>query len=425
LVVPIATLIGRSHAPDALTTVESGSPRHPGELSPGIRRALPDAVDFIGAWYDPRFREELSEAKILLRISACSPVRPAGLKLRCFDAWQQGARIAVRIRAVDLDPKRPDAVRRGVPVLRFADGTYATCTQARMVRLRGSRWFAGATDWECTATFVSPLSLPEFAGDPEGLLEGLEILWFAEDGAKPVFTPAEIGESLWNQQEKEEEALFQSIDAIECFKQIPWTPRAWRDGVLPFLLRNLEESDLPLLLEYLPADPRLTEVIARKGWFAQALPVLRQQAAGRFPTGAVGFSLLAAELDASWNDDLMALALGSRSGLELWEKALRGKPGFDWDAYAREAWRRRKTQINWLETDSAGEFWLVALWAAQAGDESAFRHTVEHAARGKAWELGQLEHLIEDSGGAPLERIRAAGMDSFRYDPEARRWVSR
>jgi hypothetical protein len=423
LVVPIAAMVGRAHAPDAMMRFEGSSPSEPRGLAPGIRRALPDALDFIGAWNDPHFQAELSEAKILLCLSARGAPVAQGLKVRRFDAWRQGVRVAVRVRAVDLDAKRFDAINRSVPVLRFADGTHATCIQTRLVRFRGSRLFSGVSDWEFNATFVSPLSLPEFTGDPARLLDGLEILWFGEDLNRPVFSPADIGESVRNSNGNEEKTPpFRPQTMAECFERFPWSLREWREVVLPFLLKNAGPSDLPLILEHLEADPRLTEVVARKGWLDESLPALRRLSAGRFPSSAVGFSLLAGKLDASWNADLKALALGSRKGLETWEKGLRGKQGFDWDAYARESWRRRRTEINWLETDNAGEFWLTAFWAAQAGDESAFRHTVEHAARGKPWERKRLEDLLENGEGAALERIRAAGIENHHYDPKSRRW---
>ena len=128
---------------------------------------------------------------------------------------------------------------------------------------------------------------------------------------------------------------------------------------------------------------------------------------------------LVKEQDASQSADLLAISLQHTKDLDRLEKALHSQPGFDWSAFARESCKRQEYANNCLEP--RGEFWLIALWAAREGDETAFLCIAEEAARGKKWEREQLTNLVagehEDVVGFVREHL-----GKLRFDPSSRQW---
>ena len=420
ILLPITGMICQSFGNDHRASSSGGSPRHPAALAEGIKRQLPDATDFIGMWNEPAGSLELSEARLILRLSEEHGASSRNLNVRSMHASIKGSRIVVSFRVLDLDPAMAGRIQKAIPVLRFAGGRYGTCWEYRLIN-RGARTpLLSAFEWEFNGDFISPLSLPEFDGNPADLLRGLELLFFAEDLSKPTFAadPRSIAMSRSGNEEADSPPFAPST-LQELFARFPWSDETWKKVARPFLILETSEKDIPFLLDRLEFDTRLMSVFIERGWTAEAMPVLRRLAKERIPMEIECIVALAKEQDPSMNDDLRMLALAHTQELTKLEAALRPLPGFDWAAFAREAWRRQKYSNDWLEP--RGEFWTIALWAAQEGDFSAFRQTAEQAARGKKWETDMLKGLVAGEHADLLAYLRE-NIDKMTFDPAARKW---
>lgn len=396
-----------------------GSQREPDELAQGIQRQLPDAVDFIGAWDDPVKSHEVSEAREILKIVPDTRGAASSIGFREARCMIVGVRVRMQVRMLVTDPKIPARLERAIPILRYSNGTYATCQDYRWIRNMVRIPLLSANEWVFSGDFISPLSLPEFDGKPEDLLSGLELLFFEENLSKPA-VKTESWRTNFYRNEQPKAAAFHPITMEELFSRFPWSDDDWNKTARPFLVMNATRKDLPLLLDRLEMDNRLMSVFIEKGWTADAMPVLRRLAKERIPMGIECIEELVKERDASLSADLMSVALHHTRGLERLEKALRAQPGFDWRGFALEAWKRQKYSNDWLEP--RGEFWIVALWAAREGDFTAFRHTAEHAARGKKWEAEQLAGLVAGRHADLLGWLREH-IGSLRFDAAAGRWA--
>lgn len=420
ILLPVVGLICQKFGKDYRTSAIGGSPRNPAELSEGIKRQLPDAADFIGMWDEPAGSPELSEARLILRLSEEHGASSPNRSVRSLRPTIEGNRIVVSARVLDLDPAMAGRMNSAIPVLRFAGGRYGTCWEFRLIN-RGARTpLLSAFEWEFYGDFISPLSLPEFDGNPANLLRGLELLFFTEDLSKPTFAadPRSIARSR-SGNEVDDSPPFAPATLQELFARFPWSDETWKKVARPFLILETSEKDIPFLLDRLEFDTRLMSVFIERGWTAEAMPVLRRLAKERIPMEIECIEALAKEQDPALNEDLRMLALNHTQGLAKLEAALRPLPGFDWAAFAREAWRRQKYSNDWLEP--RGEFWIIALWAAQEGDVSAFRHTAEQAARGKKWETDAIKGLVAGDPPDLLAYLRE-NIGGMTYDPAARKW---
>jgi hypothetical protein len=420
ILLPLTGLLCRSFASGYRAASSGGSPRQPAALSEGIKRQLPDATDFIGMWDEPVGSPDLSEARLVLKLSNEHGASSRNISVRSLRAAIKGSRIVISARVLDLDPAMAARMKRAIPVLRYEDASYGSCVEYRLIH-RGARTpLLPASEWEFRADFISPLSLPEFEGRPAELLRGLELLFFIEDLTKPTF-PADPRNVARNRSgnEDDDSPPFQPATLQELFARFPWSDKIWKDVARPFLILDTTDKDMPLLLDRLEFDTRLMSVFIEKGWTGAAIPVLRRLAKERIPMEVECIEILAREQDPALNDDLKMLALDHTQGLAKLEAALRPLPGFEWAAFAREAWRRQKYSNDWLEP--RGEFWIIALWAAQEGDVTAFRHTAEQAARGKKWELGALKGLVAGEHPDLLAYLRE-NIDGMTFDPAARKW---
>jgi hypothetical protein len=418
ILLPIIALMGASFGKRDNYYENSGD-NAPRLLAQGIQHELADATDFIGVWNDPAEGEDLPAVRLLARFSLAPDVSPPGIALRTAFADLQGSRSIVKLRALVLDSKMVNRLNGSIAVIRYADGTYATCERIATSSPGKPLPFFPATEWRFSGDFVSSLSLPEFEGNPRDLTHGLELYFFEPDWnlprlpIDPTRARARGG--------REEVFRFSPTSIAELFTQFPWSDEVWEKTALPFLKNRATRNDLPFLLERLRSDPRLIRVFTEKNWTAEALPMLRQLAKERIPMGKDAVIALASEKDPLLAADLSAIALQLKSGLTDVESALRSQPGFDWPAFAKELWKRKKYTNNWLQP--YGEFWQPALWAAQEGDFSAFRQTAEQAAQGKKWEMEQLKGLVAGEHADLLAYLRK-NIDAMRFDPVARKWTS-
>lgn len=389
----------------------------PGELAQGIQRELPSASDFIGPWNDPVFHQvrEVHAAELLVKFAIDPNQSPPGVSVRSAVASLRGSRVNLRLRTLIDDESLASRLENAIAILRYADGTCATCPARTIARPGRPLPFFPASGWSFTGSFISPLSLPEFAGDPKQLTQGLELMFFAGDWDSPLvpISPNRIPES------EQAPFDFSPKSRAELFAQFPWSNDMWKKTALPFLMNRATRNDIPFLLDKLPLDPRLASVFIQKGWTADAMPVLRELAKTRIPMGTDVIVALAEEKDPALAEDLAVIAVQLKFGLDEVEPALRAQPGFDWAAFAQEIWRRRKYSTNWLQP--YGEFWQPALWAAQEGDFTAFRETAEQAASGKKWEAERLAELVMGDHTDLIEFV-GANLDRIKYDPETRKW---
>lgn len=388
----------------------------PRELAQGIRHALPDATDFIGDWNDPAQGREVPAAKLLAKFAIDPVAAPQGVSIRSAVASLRGSRVNVRVRALLDDDVIARQAKDGVIILRYADGTCATCTSQGAARPGSPLPFFPATGWEFSGDFISPLSLPEFEGDPQRFTRGLEMMFFVADVDVPL-QPLDATRVQFGVQQKPFHFSPETMEKL--FTQFPWTDKMWKETALPFLMRRATRDDIPFLLERLRQDHRLAILFINKDWTADAMPMLRELAKERIPIGKEAIVALAGEMDSSLADDLAAIALQLKFGLDEVEPALRAQPGFDWATFAKDLWRRRKYTTNWLEP--YGEFWQPAFWAAQEGDFTAFRQTAGQAARGNKWETERLAELVTGDHADLIGFVRA-NLEKLRYDPETRKW---
>ena len=391
-----------------------GNPR---TLAQGIQREFPGSADFIGVWNDPITEPQVPAARVVIRIPLDSAATLAGISIRSHETSLRGAQVNVSLRVLLDDPKLSARLEQAVPVLRYADGSVASCMKRLTSDLGPPLPFLGTTEWRFSGDFVSPLSLPEFEGDPMEVTRGLELLFFVPDWDRPLMET----DPRWYRNElvSGREFSFAPQTMDELFAQFPWPDVVWQKTGLPFLKARATREDIPFLLERLRADTRLADLFFAKNWTADAMPVLRELAKERLPMSPAAIIALAGEKDPALADDLAALALDQKFGLNELEPALRAQPGFDWPKFALEFWRRKKYATNWLQP--YGDFWQPALWAAREGDFTAFRKTAEQAARGHKWEQERLPNLV-DGGHDDLVGYLRENIDRMRFDSTKRKW---
>jgi hypothetical protein len=391
-----------------------GEPR---SLAQGIQRELSGSADFIGVWNDPIREPEVQSARILIRIPLDSGSPATGVSIRSIATSLRGAQVNVGLRVLLADPKLSTRLERAIPVLRYADGSVATCAKRRSSDLGPPLPLVRTTEWRFSGDFVSPLSLPEFEGNPADLTRGLELLFFIPDWNRPWMKtdPKSYRPDFRN----EPEFRFAPRTMEDLFVQFPWPDLVLAKTAVPFLRAHATKDDIPLLLDHLRADTRLAEFFFQMGWTADAMPVLRELAKERIPMPPSALIALAREKDPALTDDLAALALDQNFNINELEPALRTQPGFDWPKFVKELWRRKKYTTNWLQP--YGEFWQPALWAAQEGDFTAFRETAEQAARGHKWEKERLADLVDERHEDLIGYLRK-NIGRMKFDPTTRKW---
>jgi uncharacterized membrane protein len=417
ILLPLVAAMGENFG-NRKNTSSSGS-NDPKDLAQGIQQELPDATDFIGAWSDPipEYLTEIPAAKMVAKFFIDLDASPPGASVSFVVVSQRGSRVNVRIRALLEDKGLAGRLENAVAILRYEDGTCATCVSRGIARPGVPLPFFPATEWEFSGDFVSPLSLPEFEGDPKQLTRGLELMFFEQDWNRPRLPvdpsrkkTLDLGGGFH---------FSSSMTVPELFNQLPSSDPMWEKHVLPFLVEHATRDDIPFLLDRLPLDPRLASVFIRKGWTAEAMPALRQLTKECIPMAPDAIVAVATEKDPALAGDLAAIALQLRFGLDQVEPALRAQPGFDWPAFASELWRRKKYTTNWLQP--YGEFWQPAFWAAQEGDFTALRETAEQAAAGKKWESEHLRKLVPDAPEDIVAYLRE-NLDQLKYHPPTRTW---
>lgn len=439
----------------------SGGSSPPTKFAQSIQQQLPDGTDFIGRWREPyHSSEQPATARLLMKIplDANAKLTQPGITPIAKAIRIEDSRIAVSIRLATLDPAWAKRLsqwgeRHALPILRYADGTYATCNEYNRGSSGPSLTFVPSNEFGFDGSFISPLSLPEYAGVGHELLIGAELLLFEADpsappltpdssrirperkaGAQPTLPPISDSTALAEYTRKvvQQQELYGTGYAAqqqgrvelprEAFSALlatrPWGDGAWRAIVRPQITRLATEADKPVLLDLLKTEPRMASVLIEKGWSADAIPELKRIVRDRLPLEEESIVALASAQDASLSADLAAVALRIErlENPSEFESALKGQPGFDWHAFALQGWHRRKYGI---EPALKSPF---AVWAAREGDTSALRHIAECAARGSKWDYKQLALLVSTDVADPLAFLRA-NLDKLRFDPAAQRFL--
>lgn len=434
--------------------------------SEAIRRALPDATDFIGGWQiDPLQDDEAISAEIVLRI----PLDSAGVvspgTFAHATAMFRGGNLEMGVQLHSIDPKTISRTENLIPILRYRGGIYGTCLYNYLSRSPGVLPLASPSLLAYSATFVSPLALPEFEEEPSDVLQGAELLF-----VRVLKTAPELRSSLMTRRQGWSHALgdgvmpavpaperrgeleefthwildeWLKVDFADYRKAVtapltptlgklaelelppqampflftrgPWADHAWAYLVEPFLLKQATQAELPLLLHRLRTDQRLISVFTAQGWEAAALPVLREALRERIPLSAVCLALLLQQKDPSLTADLMVVALQTGREVSALEPLLREQPGFDWAEFVDAGWKNAKYGVR------GDGSWVYANWAAREGDFSAFRHTAEQAAAGKKWELEQLSELVAGEHEDLLAFLRGQ-IDFMTFDHGLQKW---
>jgi hypothetical protein len=418
----------------------------PGNLAQGIQRELKDANDFLGTWNDRSPSQfEMPAARKLLELPLREGSRLPNARIVSAATEVSGVRVIVDVRFMTVDARVLELLNRAIPVLRYGDGTCATCFDNIRGRSRLLTPLITAEEFRFAGTFISPLSQPEFEGDISSLLGDARLMFFVEDGSrdpmppdpdrrwnpdsgiqKRVIMPAVPdgdGAGDWTQivqqidegltkvdldfmQKQEFERLARRLppQAVpHVFEHMPWSDDSWEQLVKPLLLKHADGTQLPLLLEKLESDRRLGVILVSKGWSKEAMPQLRKFAKERLPMEAECLKALAEEKDEDLTEDLEALALPLRRGVEGLKDALKQQPGFDWPRFAKAGWKFWKYDDRPRGHEPIGTF---AVWAAREGDEWAFLYVAERAAKGEKWYLERLRELTPDGQSDVVGLVR-------------------
>lgn len=434
----------------------------PGDLAQGIQQLLPDATDFVGQWNSSFYMHpKLPRAKLLLRVPLSGAPRSlTNARLLASGISFHGARAAVNVQLACIDSSFLKRIHFAPAILRYSDGTYGTCRQNQRVRNGKLAPWPVVEYFEFNGSFISPLSLPEYEGDPESLLAGAEVLFFEKDETSPPLDTTlerlyrqpysnSHGESLppVNTPEVDEPlaaATYRLIDLLNLsweftrtvslpadmdqqiqqlpetalpfvLKRFPWSDQAWKKLVHPFLLKHAQAADIPELLDRLEMDSRLGVLFVEKGWTREAMPLLRGFATKRIPLELECIRALAEEKDPALAADLAAVALQLQRDIEPLEAILRNYPGLDWSAFVKTGWNRLKYKD--FSRDNTNRHFMI--WAAQVGDRSAFRRTLEDASR--QWEREQLVGLVAGEH-EDLINYLWENIDAMKFDPVTRKW---
>jgi hypothetical protein len=367
-----------------------------------IIQELPDATDFLGDW-----SEQTSSCKVRLieKMSLVDSPQTSVPGVHALDSEISSinGETQVVLRCLCLDRNWSMKLLNAVPVLRYSNGAYALSTESAT----DVKSIDGYQIWTFRAAFASPARLPGFTGKPEDLLHGLELSFY---------------ERLESNSSRELIKLPPPQTVDQLFKQFPWSDDTWNEIARPLLSRKATEADRGRILKFVQYDTRLLWIAREKGWERDCIPALRKLLHDRMFIEVIGIELLVAEQDPTLADDLKAVALQHRYwNQERLATILRLQPGFDWRGYALEAWKRQKYSNYWI--NPAGEYWRIALWAAQEGDATAFFRTAEDAAQGKDWQIKQLATLVDTDDKDIVSYVRNH-MKEMQYDAGKKRWFA-
>jgi hypothetical protein len=392
-------------------------------LSMSVRSLLPADADLIGQWLpQQKWQNDEPGARLLIRIplTSQSTTKSEGTSLRILWQKEHGRRLKLRAELVFCSGVVNSFRARYnyLPVVRYGDGSFAPIAAIRADSDSLALPLLPIDRYYIDGEFTSPLILPENTLTWDKLIEGAELMIFVRDrggipveGQNPYENPMSIGEREMTIAPPAKGDLEASVHYLVDQANIngssagvlnllgseavpaviarnPFTDRAWK-SILPFLQKHANESHKPALLDFLKLDPRAADIFLGKGWFNDALLIIKDHLIeGRIPSPDV-FLELAKLRDPNLGAPLQREFLRLTSRVEEIGNLLRDHPNVDWNALIKEGWHRRKYNIG---TDA--EWWIFANWAAQKGDTSALDRLTQEAARGSRREQKFLTELI-------------------------------
>ncbi|MEO5915511.1 MAG: hypothetical protein ABIS50_14860 [Luteolibacter sp.] len=413
-----------------------------GNYVAGIQELLPPSGKYVGDWIiwsppTPRMREVFR-----FKPKQGLVLRQPGIRVEMKHIRPSGNRLDLAFDIEAADPLLIDDLWTGVMVLRYAGNLY-------VFRRQSSDWqetppvsVLPLTTIHVIGYFDSPVGYLWNERSWEELLQDAELMVFMPDKSRPPIRflreaevpklemkhpPGLAGEvetvldeldTSWEHQKEmaKKGSTFPREAMPYILARHPWSDDAWENLIRPFLLKHSDESDKSAILERLPKEPRLGEIMVARGWQKEAIPLLRKFAADRLPLDADSLAALASEHDPALSSDLAALSARLPDGVEKLEPLLRDQPGFDWPAFVHDGWLRRKYSFR-----REGPIQPFNFWAAGEGDFSAFRYTAEQAARGEMPEVSQIAGLVEGEHDDLIGFLRE-NIDHMKFDPAARKW---
>ena len=195
----------------------------------------------------------------------------------------------------------------------------------------------------------------------------------------------------------------------QCFEDI------YRSNIVPMISAHATLEHLPLLLQELEIEPYCIRAFIKKGWQAQALPILRRQLQDGLPLPGESLDILAGEGDIHLAPMLYAAAIRCGEPTAPLLAKLAAHPGIDWPKLVAEAWRYQRFDV-WQRKG-----WREA--AARMGEKAALRE-LAGSWLDKGPNTGTVSRFITLPDA--IQNIPAwlrANFDRLQWDAGAARWV--
>lgn len=389
-----------------------------------------------------------------------------GLRAVVTACQPAGDRLAVAVEVTGLPWRLRALGEDPVFVVRYGPGIWGPQREysQRWSRLRLAGM--GSEKLMKSGNFMSPMIEPWNQRPWAELMEGAELVIFAQDPGGPPIPPStdpapamSIGEKemtlalpelpehptpqqltaaaqaavdqlnagAWSEQQERALPLLEKGGAAiidPLLASGPFSDEAWRH-LEPFLVKHAMEIHRPALLRLLETDGRMGSVMVRKGWKAEALPLLRRHLVDGLPLTLPALLALAAEKDA-------ALAPALRHRILQWDRSrfwqeegplmdsLRDHPGIDWQQLQSDKW-----QAN-AATGTVSQ--IISERCAFTGDRIIFREMAGFWLRssqlpGKNTLHQWISPAAWDGESKDFPAWLRANFDRLQWDTAAARWT--
>ncbi len=302
--------------------------------------------------------------------------------------------------------------------VRYSDGTYGTISEGRVMPSVPNLPLVPSHRVPQKGSFYSPKQLPGQTATWTELLEGAELIVYRAGTNDVDFrdpAPARLIEiEAPPYPEKDDPLLIDDyVSSLRDYsnqwvtglselrlgsREIPyllryegWSDEIWNPLVKPVLIDYADESHRAGILKVLRHDPRMGSVVVAKGWFDEALPIVRQQLLDGAELPVECLRELAKLHDPALARSLVWNFLRRDNDVTELGALLRGHPDVDWKEVVRKGWRwhaygRRKTAPTKT----------FAVWASETGDREALRWLGEQAVLGDADSLNEVRRLLRN-----------------------------
>ncbi|MFC0016371.1 hypothetical protein [Roseibacillus persicicus] len=341
------------------------------------------------------------------------------LKVRIHNVrWSTGSRLRVSVEISRAGGLSRKPLQVEAAVARYGNGYFGVPVQNRHSIAGEQIPFLPLEVVRQDFEILSPLMLPENKVSKEGLLEGAQLSllighWEGQKGHRLDL------EELVEEREEPVETVFALVDRVDSnnrnghssdavrrqlelyrdpesialiLQRGPYSSKFWDTTLMAFLAKNVQESHKAQLLKRLKWSPVYGELMVRKGWAEEALPLLKSHLMAGRKVGPQSLLALIALGDKEMGPMLERQILNMHGKvLDTVMQGAAGHPGIDLDRIKREGWRRTKFGF--------GGDHVRVLWGAEAGDKEALRRMLVKSLDGKTWEKDILENWFAGQGG--------------------------